>query len=127
MSLQGNKSIDRIGETTVQGEAVSVIGLDQWGRHVVDIILATMGLVLFVPIVLLISLAGSLASGGPVFIREALPGCNTCDVAYRINPRIRRVGRILSLSGIDELPQLINVLRGEMPSCAAKCLSAVGA
>ena len=82
MSLQGNKSIDRIGETTVQGEAVSVIGLDQWGRRVVDIILATMGLVLFVPILLLISLTGSLASSGPVFIR-----CDTCDVGYRINPR----------------------------------------
>jgi lipopolysaccharide/colanic/teichoic acid biosynthesis glycosyltransferase len=32
----------------------------------------------------------------------------------RINPRMTRIGQILTLTGIDELPQLINVLRGEM-------------
>jgi lipopolysaccharide/colanic/teichoic acid biosynthesis glycosyltransferase len=32
----------------------------------------------------------------------------------RTNPRMTRVGQILNLTSIDELPQLINVLRGEM-------------
>jgi catechol 2,3-dioxygenase-like lactoylglutathione lyase family enzyme len=32
----------------------------------------------------------------------------------RIDPRITRVGQILSLTGIDELPQLVNVLLGEL-------------
>jgi lipopolysaccharide/colanic/teichoic acid biosynthesis glycosyltransferase len=83
------------------------------------------GVVLFAPILLLVSLAISLDSGGPIFIRNALPGFNNqairvlrFRVAFaagnRINPRMTRVGQILSLTGIDELPQLINVVRGEM-------------
>jgi lipopolysaccharide/colanic/teichoic acid biosynthesis glycosyltransferase len=123
MSLQGNKSVGRIAEATVQGEAVPVIGLDQEAKRVVDIILATMGLILFAPILLLVSVAISLDSGGPIFVREVLPGCNNrafqalkfrVACANRIDPRITRVGQILNLTGIDELPQLINVLRGEM-------------
>jgi lipopolysaccharide/colanic/teichoic acid biosynthesis glycosyltransferase len=130
MSLQDNKSVGRVAQAAVQDEAVQdeavpVIELDQWTKRVVDMVVATMGLILFAPILLLAFLAISLDSGGPIFIREALPGCNNqairalkFRVAFaagnRINPRMTRVGQILSLTGIDELPQLINVLRGEM-------------
>ena len=125
MSLESNKSVARGAQATIQDEVVAVIGLDQWSKRVVDIIVATMGIVLFAPILLLVSLAISLDSGGPIFIRNALPGFNNqairvlkFRVAFaagnRINPRMTRVGQILSLTGIDELPQLINVLRGEM-------------
>jgi len=125
MSLQGNKPVGRIAEATVLGEAVPVAGLDQGAKRIVDIILATMGLVLFAPILLLASLAISFGSGGPIFIWEAVPGCNNqairvlkfrlaCTAGNRIDQRMTQVGQILSLTGIDELPQLINVLRGEM-------------
>jgi len=125
MSLQGNKPVGRIAEATVLGEAVPVAGLDQGAKRIVDIILATMGLVLFAPILLLASLAISLGSGGPIFIWEAVPGCNNqairvlkfrvaCTAGNRIDQRMTQVGQILSLTGIDGLPQLINVLRGEM-------------
>jgi lipopolysaccharide/colanic/teichoic acid biosynthesis glycosyltransferase len=123
MSLESNKSVARVAQATIQDEVVPVIGLDQWTKRVVDIILATMGLVLFAPILLLVSLAISLDSRGPIFIRNALPGNHAIRVlkfrvafaaGNRINPRMTRVGQILSLTGIDELPQLINVLHGEM-------------
>jgi lipopolysaccharide/colanic/teichoic acid biosynthesis glycosyltransferase len=123
MSLESNKSVARGAQATIQDEVVPVIGPDQWSKRVVDIIVATMGLVLFAPILLLVSLAISLDSGGPIFIRNALPGNHAIRVlkfrvafaaGNRINPRMTRVGQILSLTGIDELPQLINVLRGEM-------------
>ena len=117
MSLESN--------TTVQDEVVPVIGLDQWTKRVLDIVLASIGLILFAPIFLLVSLAISIDSPGPIFIREALPGCNNKPIRVfkfrvafaagnRINPRMTRVGQILTLTGIDELPQLINVLRGEI-------------
>jgi lipopolysaccharide/colanic/teichoic acid biosynthesis glycosyltransferase len=123
MSLEINKSVANV--VTIQDEIASVVGLDQWIKRVVDIVVATMGLILFAPIFLLAALAISLDSPGPIFIREALRGCNnrpirvfrfrvTFAAGNRINPRMTRVGEILSLTGIDELPQLIDVLRGEM-------------
>src|SRR6516225_5944914 len=74
MSLDANKSVARAAQATIQDEVVPVIGLDQWTNRVVDIVVATMGLVLFAPILLLASLAISLDSEGPILIREALPG-----------------------------------------------------
>ena len=121
MALQGDKSVSRIAQATVQAEAVAVIGLDEWTKRVIDIVIATMGLVLFAPVFLLAVMAISLESAGPIFVSEALSGCNNRAIRFRvtcpagnINPRLTRVGQILSLTGIDELPQLINVLLGEM-------------
>jgi len=125
MSLNGNKSVVGIAQATIQDEVVPVIGRDQRTKRVVDIVVATMGLILFAPILLLASLAISLDSGSPIFIRETLSLCNNkamrvlkFRVAFatgnRITPRMTRVGQILSLTGIDELPQLTDVLRGEM-------------
>jgi polysaccharide biosynthesis protein PslA len=127
MSLQAdNKPTAPVAQAMVQDETLPVIGLDQWTKRVIDIIVATLGLVLFAPILVLASLAISLDSGGPIFIWEVLPG--GCDQAIRvlkfrvafsadngINPRrITQVGQTLSMTGIDELPQLVNVLLGEM-------------
>jgi lipopolysaccharide/colanic/teichoic acid biosynthesis glycosyltransferase len=91
-----------------------------------DIIVATIGLILFSPIFLLASLTIRLCSREPVFRRHLRHGCNheTIPVlAFRSNEitgraknnsRMAHVGRIVRSSGIDGLPQLINVLRGEM-------------
>jgi lipopolysaccharide/colanic/teichoic acid biosynthesis glycosyltransferase len=125
MSLQDNKSVGRVAQAAVQDEAVQdeAVPVIELAKRVVDIVVATMGLILFAPILLLVSLAISLDSEGPILIREALPGNQAIRVlkfrvafaaGYRINPRMTPVGQILSLTGIDELPQLINVLRGEM-------------
>jgi putative colanic acid biosynthesis UDP-glucose lipid carrier transferase len=114
--------VSRGAQATVQAEAVAVIGLDEWTKRVVDSVIATVGLVLFAPVLLLAAMAISLESAGPIVVSEALPGCNnrairfrvTCPADKRVNPRLTRVGQILRLTGIDELPQLINVLLGEM-------------
>jgi lipopolysaccharide/colanic/teichoic acid biosynthesis glycosyltransferase len=121
MALQSDKSVSRIAHATVQAEAAAVIGLDEWTKRVVDIVIATMGLVLFAPVLLLAAMAISLESASPIFVSEALSGCANRAIRFRvtcpagnINPRPTRVGQILRLTGIDELPQLINVLLGEM-------------
>src|SRR6516225_5190794 len=74
MSLDGNKSVVGLPQATIKDDVVPVIGLDQWTKRVVDIVLATIGLVLFAPILLLAFLAISVDSEGPILIREALPG-----------------------------------------------------
>ena len=121
MALQGDKSVSRGAQATVQAEAIAVVGLNEWIKRVADIVIATMGLILFAPVLFLATVAISFESAGPIFVSEALPGRSrairfrvTCPADKRVNPRLTRVGQLLSLTGIDELPQLINVLLGEM-------------
>jgi exopolysaccharide biosynthesis polyprenyl glycosylphosphotransferase len=98
-----------------------------------DYIGAAGALILLAPLLLVVALAIKLDSPGPVFFRQRRYGQNnrvfrifkfrTMHVAedgpvvrqaIRNDPRVTRVGRFLRRSSIDELPQLINVLTGEM-------------
>jgi Undecaprenyl-phosphate glucose phosphotransferase len=102
-------------------------------KRVVDVILSIVALVLLLPILLLVSVAIKLDSAGPILFRQSRKGFNGKDFkiykfrsmtvledgqticqARRGDHRITRVGRILRTASIDELPQLFNVLRGEM-------------
>jgi polysaccharide biosynthesis protein PslA len=86
-----------------------------------------MGLTLFAPILLITAIAIKLDTLGPIFIRKTLYRYDNRAIKVlkfrvvttgvegdRVNSGVTRVGQILSQSGIDELPQLFNVLRGEM-------------
>jgi undecaprenyl-phosphate galactose phosphotransferase/putative colanic acid biosynthesis UDP-glucose lipid carrier transferase len=125
MASQGDNS-GRAGPVTVQ-DIAPIFELDQWIKRLLDIIAATTGLILFSPMLLLTSLAIKLDSSGPIFIRGGLYGFSNravqvlrfrlvtvCTEGDRCNPTLTRVGHILSQTGIDELPQLFNVLRGEI-------------
>ncbi len=109
-----------------------------WNRLVKgaeDRILAAILLVVALPLMALIALAIRLESNGPVIFRQSRRGLNyrvievlkfrtmaeagphaDGDVkqATKDDPRVTRVGRVLRRLSFDELPQLINVLRGEM-------------
>ena len=94
---------------------------------------AAAGLVILLPLLAVVILAIKLDSRGPVIFRQSRRGFNgrefmiwkfrTMTVvengtaicqAKRNDERVTRIGRLLRATSIDELPQLVNVLRGEM-------------
>ncbi|MCE1162481.1 MAG: sugar transferase [Thiomonas sp.] len=102
-------------------------------KRLFDIVLALLALLLFSPVMLAAALAVWLDSGRPVLFAQMRVGRGTrpfrlfkfrsmvVDAAQRgshstaqNDPRITRVGRFLRRSSVDELPQLLNVLRGDM-------------
>ena len=126
MALHSERSIVRQSQTRVLADGIPALGVERFAKRLFDIVAATTSLLLLSPIILVASAAVKLGSRGPIFSRETLYGYgNTIRVfkftsvpAYQEtdqpNLRVTRVGRIIRQAGIDELPQLLNVLRGEM-------------
>jgi len=103
-------------------------------KRIIDILLSLIGLILLAIPFAAIALAIKLNSKGPVFFRQErvgkdgrvfkpwkfrtmVEGAVEQGLGYNVaqdDPRITRVGWFLRSWGLDELPQLINVLRGEM-------------
>jgi Undecaprenyl-phosphate glucose phosphotransferase len=102
-------------------------------KRTLDLLLGGVALVGLAPLLAVVSLLIKLDSRGPVIFRQRRKGFNGREFAIykfrtmgvledgdvisqakRNDVRITRVGRILRATSIDELPQLINVLRGQM-------------
>lgn len=104
------------------------------GKRIFDIVTASLGLLLLWPVMLVAALAIKITDGGPVlFVQQRSGRGNRLfpmlkfrsmkrehgdhagrQSASRDDPRTTRVGRFLRRSSIDELPQLFNVLAGNM-------------
>lgn len=138
---------DIVGWRALQVEVPRGYLLQLAFKRTIDIVGATVGLILLLPILLLIAVAVKLSSPGPVFFCQWRPGLggrqfrmfkfrtmrtdaeellradpvlyqkfldNDCKLPPEEDPRVFRVGSWLRGTSLDELPQLINVLIGEM-------------
>lgn len=143
-------------ETSARGVSHAVPGSAQARSEIVDrvvnTVLASLGLILAAPVMLVFAVLVKLTSPGPIFYTQARVGLNrrrafrstsaydrrTRDLggrpfmilkfrtmqmgaekngavwAVKKDARVTRVGRVMRKYRIDELPQLINVIRGEM-------------
>jgi hypothetical protein len=127
MAFHDNKSSGRGDSVVALGGGAPAFRLDQYAKRLFDVAAATMGLILFSPLLLITSIAIKLDSRGPILVRQTLYGHKNRPIQAlgfrlgavyakndRTSPRLTRVGRALSQTGIDELPRLFNVLRGDM-------------
>jgi len=103
-------------------------------KRVIDIVVSALGLIVLSPLFLMIAVVVKLTSPGPVFFRQermGLDGRRFTMIKFRTmvrsaeeesgpvmsrpgDPRMTKVGRFLRKFSLDELPQLVNVLKGEM-------------
>lgn len=108
------------------------------GRHLLDVFLAGVGLCALAPLFGLIAMAIKLDDGGPVFYLQArvgkhfqrfrvikfrtmTPGADQKSALTASDDRrITRVGHFLRAYKLDELPQLLNVVRGDMQLVGAR-------
>lgn len=100
-------------------------------KRCLDLVVAALGLALLVPVLVVVAIAIRCSSPGPVFFCQRRVGRG--GVPFRLykfrtmrhdtggasitaagDPRITSIGRFLRHWKLDELPQLLNVLRGEM-------------
>ena len=102
-------------------------------KRLFDVTAAGLGLLVFTPVMLIVALLIKLDSRGPIFFKQERIGKgfqpfliykfrtmvqdaseNGISLTVGNDPRITKVGRFLRKGKIDELPQLLNVLKGEM-------------
>jgi exopolysaccharide biosynthesis polyprenyl glycosylphosphotransferase len=119
-------------------------GIDYALKRTFDLVLSIIGLVLLTPLLIAIAIAVRISSRGPVIYRSVRPGMagrpfycfkfrtmrehadqiqsdleplnEQSGALFKIrhDPRLTKVGRFLRRFSLDELPQLVNVVRGEM-------------
>jgi lipopolysaccharide/colanic/teichoic acid biosynthesis glycosyltransferase len=119
-----------------RSEALRTTAATSWRmaiKRLEDIVVAAIGIVILAPVFAVIAIAIRLEDGGPVFYRQVRVGQGGrpfeidkfrsmtpapkgagSPLTIAGDPRVTRVGAFVRRAKLDELPQLFNVLRGEM-------------
>jgi undecaprenyl-phosphate galactose phosphotransferase/putative colanic acid biosynthesis UDP-glucose lipid carrier transferase len=132
-SLTNYSSSARQRVLSIEIQRAPLSGAERFVKRGMDIFLAALALVFFLPVMALTAIAIKFDGPGPVIFRQHRKGFNGrqfimfkfrtmtvqengASVAQvtRDDPRVTAIGRLLRAASIDELPQLLNVLKGDM-------------
>lgn len=129
------KKIEQVYNTE---QSIKDLNLDShryyfFAKSIIDFVLAIIGLLISSPILLLFCIIIKLESKGPAFYTQERVGLNGVNFkviklrsmhidaevkgaqwAMKNDPRVTKIGGVIRKTRIDEIPQLINVLKGEM-------------
>lgn len=103
-------------------------------KRLLDIFISLVGLIILLPLLLVTAILIKIDSSGPVIFRQKRLGLHgrefeiykfrsmiqnaenqgSGQYSFKGDPRVTRVGRIIRATSIDELPQFINILKGDM-------------
>ncbi len=111
-------------------------GVSKLGKAIEDKVLSFLILLMIIPVLIVVAIAVKLDSPGPIFFRQKRAGWNgktfsiwkfrsmrinqqaadgeTLQQAKKNDPRITKVGAFIRRTSLDELPQVFNVLKGDM-------------
>ncbi len=128
------KSTQIYGFPLIEVKPMLLTEWEKLAKRLMDVLVSALFLIVVSPVIILTAIAIRLESRGPVFYKQERLGLN--GRVFRIlkfrsmyqdaesrtgpvwstkdDPRITRVGKFIRLVRIDEIPQMINVLRGEM-------------
>ena len=131
ISCLGRKTVQRRPEPVLKSPAMRQTGLPLLAKKALDRVVALGALAATLPVIAAASVAVRAALGSPVFFTQQRPGRH--GVPFRIvkmrtmsnerdrhgdllpdDQRLTKLGKFLRASSIDELPQLWNVLRGDL-------------
>jgi len=142
--MKGTMSKSSLAQTGVHTGVITMPRVrEPFLKRPLDIILSTFMLIVSLPVSVLIALAIKLEDCGSILYRQERWGRNGSHFrAYKFrtmaansdqdfgikqakenDPRITRVGLVLRSTGLDELPQLINIFRGEMSFVGPRSLA----
>jgi lipopolysaccharide/colanic/teichoic acid biosynthesis glycosyltransferase len=105
----------------------------RWGKRALDVVGATLGLILLSPLMMVCAILVRLTSTGPIFFRQLRPGLHArpfkvfkfrtmregaeksgASIVIHNDSRLTAVGAVLRALKLDEIPQLINIIVGDM-------------
>ena len=132
-SIFSQSTADFTGPTLIELQRAPLSRIEMAAKRTLDVALAGIALVMLLPLLVVVGVAIKIDSAGPMIFRQSRRGFNgrefmiwkfrTMNVlengnavsqAKRNDERVTRIGRLLRATSIDELPQLVNVLCGEM-------------
>ena len=132
--LRGAKNISLFDTPLLLVKGTGLTPAQRVGKRLMDILLCSVAMIIAAPVMTVVAIAIKLEDGGPVFFRQKrmTRGGREFDIlkfrsmivdaekyagavlATDNDPRITRVGKVIRATRLDELPQILNILKGDM-------------